>query len=50
MSFHLQRENDLETIIEGDFGLPIELISPDGVVYSKSFLDEEKDLVAKIAF
>ncbi len=48
MSFHLQRENDLKTIIEGDFGLPVILVSPDGVEYSKSFLDAEKDLVGKI--
>jgi hypothetical protein len=29
-----QIEVDLETTLEGDFGLPIELIAPDGVEYT----------------
>lgn len=30
-------ETDLETTLEGDFGLPVELIDPDGVVYDDLF-------------
>lgn len=33
MNIREQIESDLETTLEGDFNLPVELIDPDGVVY-----------------
>jgi hypothetical protein len=37
MNIREQIETDLETTLEGDFGLPIELIDPDGVEYTDLF-------------
>ena len=37
-----QIETDLETTLEGDFSLPVELIDPDGVVYD--------DLVGQVLY
>lgn len=42
MNIREQIETDLETTLEGDFGLPVELIDPDGVVYD--------DLVGQVLY
>lgn len=45
-----QIESDLETTLEGDFGLPVELIAPDGVIYDKSYNDPESLLMGQILY
>ena len=42
MNIREQIESDLVTTLEGDFGLPVELIDPDGVVYD--------DLVGQVLY
>jgi hypothetical protein len=45
-----QIESDLETTLEGDFGLPVELIAPDGTIYDKSYNDPESLLMGQILY
>jgi len=43
-------ESDLLDTLEGDWGLPVELVSPDGVEYKTSANDPTKDLVGQILY
>lgn len=43
-------ENDLSITLEGRFGLPVELTSPDGVTQTNSANDEESLLMAQVLF
>ena len=45
-----QIESDLGTTLEGDFGLPVELIAPDGTIYDSSFNDPEFPLMGQILY
>jgi len=50
MNLRAQAEADLIDTLEGDFGMPVVLISPDGVRYSKSANDPTADLVGQVLF
>jgi hypothetical protein len=52
MGLRAEIEQDLAETLEDadDFGLPVVLISPDGIVYSKSANDEEADLMGQIIY
>jgi hypothetical protein len=43
-------ESDLATTLEGDFGLPVVLIGPDGVTYDTSFNDPSTPLLGQILY
>lgn len=43
-------ESDLLDTLEGDWGLPVELVAPDGVKYTKSANDPTLDLVGQILY
>lgn len=43
-------ESDLSTLIEGDFGLPVQLISPDGVEQVYSVNDPESLLMGQVVY
>ena len=43
-------ESDLSTSLEGDYGLPVNLIDPDGVIYDKSANDPNADLVGQVLY
>ena len=45
-----QAEQDLEQTLEGDWGLPVVLIDPEGVVYDKSANDETLPLVGQVLY
>lgn len=45
-----QIEADLLETLEGEFGLPVVLIDPDGVTYDKSANDPENDLVGQVLY
>jgi hypothetical protein len=43
-------EHDLSDTLEGDWGLPVELVDPNGVLYTKSANDPTLDLVGQILY
>lgn len=50
MGLRAEIEADLVDTLEGDFGLPVELISPDGVRYTTSANDPTQTLVGQILY
>lgn len=50
MTLRAEIEADLAETLEGDFGLPVELVAPDGTRYSKSANDATADLVGQVLY
>jgi hypothetical protein len=50
MNLRVLVESDLGDTLEGDWGLPVELIDPDGVVYKKSQNNPTEDLSGQILY
>jgi hypothetical protein len=50
MNLREQIEADLEDTLEGDFGLPVILIAPDGTIYDKSANQPTEDLMGQILY
>lgn len=50
MNLRVQVESDLEFTLEGDWGLPVVLVSPDGVEQSKSKNNPDEDLKGQILY
>lgn len=50
MNLRVQVESDLHQTLEGDWGLPVVLISPDGVEQSKSKNNPDEDLKGQILY
>lgn len=45
-----QLEQDLGETLEGEWGLPVVLIDPDGVIYDTSANDQAKPLVGQVLY
>lgn len=50
MNLRVRAEADLKTSLEGEWGLPVILIDPEGVVQSKSKNDPDDDLKGQILY
>ena len=50
MNLRVLAESDLKTTLEGDWGLPVILISPDGVQQDKSANDPTADLTGQVLY
>lgn len=50
MNLRERVERGLKTTLEGKWKLPVELVSPDGTIYTKSANDPEEDLGGQILY